>query len=121
MPIPPATTTTTTTTTDEEDDGPGTNILFIKKSNSNSIYYSKSYSVKYGTLTCADGFISLDIYSKDVMLMVSFGIFILQGKNIFVEFQTSLNLFQQLVVLLWDWSPVLETTEVKMDGPIMFN
>ena len=62
----------------------------------------KSNSVKYGTLTCADGFISLDIYSKDVMLMVSFGIFMLQGKIIFVGFETSLNLFQQLVVLLWD-------------------
>ena len=34
-----------------------------------------------GTLTCANGFIRIDIHSKDVMLVVCFGIFILQGKS----------------------------------------
>ena len=76
MPIPPATTTTTTTTTtDDVEDGPGKNIFIIR---------IKTCLVKYGTLTCADGFIRLDIYSKDVMLAVCFAIFILQGNNIFV-------------------------------------
>ena len=35
--------------------------------------------VKYGTLTCAGGFISLDIFQKDIMLVVSVGIIVLQG------------------------------------------
>ena len=43
--------------------------------------------VKYGTLTCADGFIKVDIYSKDVMLAVCFAIFILQGNNNIIRFQ----------------------------------
>ena len=37
--------------------------------------------VKYGTLTCANGLISLDIYQKDVMLIVMACILILQGKK----------------------------------------
>ena len=48
----------------------------------------KIYLVKYGTLTCGDGFIRLDIYSKDIMLTVCFGIFILQGKNEFLNRKT---------------------------------
>ena len=48
----------------------------------------KIYLVKYGTLTCGDGFIRLDIYSKDIMLTVCFGIFILQGKNEFSSKQS---------------------------------
>ena len=51
----------------------------------------KTCLVKYGTLTCADGFIRLDIYSKDVMLAVCFAIFILQGNNIFVWLKVSLT------------------------------
>ena len=37
--------------------------------------------VKYGTLTCANGLIKLDIYQKDVMLIVMTCILILQGKK----------------------------------------
>ena len=74
MPSQPATTTTTTTTTtDDEEDEPGN--FIVLRSN------QKSYLVKYGTLTCADGFIKVDIYSKDIMLAVCFAIFILQGNH----------------------------------------
>ena len=56
----------------------------LKKTDQVMIYFLSQVKicvVKYGTLTCADGFIRLDIHSKDVMLMVCFGIFILQGNN----------------------------------------
>ena len=48
--------------------------------------YSKI--VKYGTLTCANGLISLDIYQKDVMLIVMACILILQGKK-FRSYETN--------------------------------
>lgn len=38
--------------------------------------------VKYGTLTCANGLIKLDIFQKDIMLIVMACILILQGKKI---------------------------------------
>ena len=68
--------------------------------------------MKYGTLTCADGFIKVDIYSKDVMLMVCFGIFILQGNSNFLEFKM-IFLFKQLVVPSWDWSLAFGDSKVK--------
>ena len=54
---------------------------------------AKIFLVKYGTLTCGDGFIRLDIYSKDIMLTVCFGIFILQGKNVRVSHKKKTILF----------------------------
>ena len=38
-------------------------------------------TVKYGTLTCANGLIKLDIFQKDIMLIVMACILILQGKK----------------------------------------
>ena len=52
-------------------------------------------------MTCADGFIKVDIYSKDVMLAVCFAIFILQGN--FTLINKFVIWIQHWVVLPWDW------------------
>ena len=67
--------------------------------------------MKYGTLTCADGFIRLDIHSKDVMLAVCFAIFILQGNN---KLKPSiLFYFQHWVAPSWHWLTATEIIKVK--------